>query len=106
MRKVSVVVSTLLLTLALPVFAQSASTPRIDARAENQQRRIDNGVKDGSLTPREAANAQRRENKLKGDVAAAKADGKVTPQERKRLRAEENRNSRKIYRKRHNAAKQ
>ena len=35
--------------------AQTTSTPRIDKRQENQERRIDQGVKSGELTKQEAA---------------------------------------------------
>ena len=42
---------------ALPGYAlaQTTSTPRIDKRQENQERRIDQGVKSGELTKKEAA---------------------------------------------------
>lgn len=94
----------LLLTamLAGQAFAQ-ANTPRIDKRQENQQRRIDNGVKSGALTAKETNTLDKREAKIEADKDAAKADGKVTKVERKKLKHEENKTSRAIYRKKHNA---
>ncbi len=77
-------------------------TPVINQRQRNQQRRIRQGVKSGSLTPREARTLERREAKIQADKKAAKSDGVVTPQERRKLRREENRTSRAIYRKKHN----
>ena len=81
--------------------AQTA-TSRLDQREANQQQRINQGVATGQLTPREATNLQRRQDKLNANEARAKADGVVTPAERRRLQREANRNSRKIYNKKHN----
>ncbi len=87
--------------------AQSTATPKreaqVERRAERQQKRIDKGVATGKMTPQEAAHAEKREAKLQGDIAKAEADGKITKKEQVKLNAEENRNSRKIYRKKHNA---
>ena len=102
-------IQTLILALAVTAgaalsgtaFAQTA-TPRLDQREANQQQRINQGVASGQLTPREAGNLQRRENRLHANEARAKADGVVTPQERRHLQREANHNSRKIYHKKHN----
>jgi opacity protein-like surface antigen len=102
-------IQTLLLALAVTAgaalssaaFAQTA-TPKLDQREANQQNRINQGVATGQLTQREANNLQRRENKLNANEARAKADGVVTPAERRRLQREANHNSRKIYHKKHN----
>lgn len=91
----------LLGALTLPAFAQTPATPNLDKREANQQRRIDQGVQSGQLTPREAARLERREAKLNADEAKAKADGVVTPKERARLQAEANHNSRAIAREKH-----
>ncbi len=82
-------------------FAQTA-TPNLDQREANQQQRINQGVATGQLTPREANNLQRSQNKLNADEARAKADGVVTRGERRRLQREARHNSRKIYNKKHN----
>lgn len=89
------------------LMAQDTTTPKreaqVERRAARQQKRIDKGVASGQMTPKEAAHAEKREAKLQGDVAKAEADGKVTRKEQAKLNAEENRNSRKIHRKKHNA---
>lgn len=83
-------------------FAQT-KTPRINKRQENQQQRIAQGVKSGELTAKETEHLEAREAKIQSDKKMAKADGKVTAQERSRLRREENRTSRAIYHQKHDA---
>jgi hypothetical protein len=101
--------SALILAASTTVFAQApagpakdpAATPGIDKRIDNQQKRIDEGVKSGELNRREATRLQAGEDKLKADTAAAKADGVVTKDERRALNQEANRNSRAIAREKH-----
>lgn len=102
MKTKSLLATILLSAFAVSAFAQT-NTPRIDQRQENQQKRIDNGVKSGALTAKETNNLDKREAKLEADKEAAKADGKVTAKERKKLKREENRDSKAIYKKKHNA---
>ena len=78
------------------------STPVIDQRAANQEKRIANGQASGQLTNKEAANLEKREVKLNNDIAKAKSDGTVTAKEKAKLTHEENKDSRKIHRKKHN----
>lgn len=101
MKTKSLVASLLLSAFAVSAFAQT-NTPKIDQRQENQQQRIDNGVKSGALTAKETNNLDKREAKIEADKTAAKADGKVTPAERRKLKREENKTSKAIYRKKHN----
>jgi hypothetical protein len=82
------------------VFAQT-NTPGIDKREANQERRIQQGEQSGALTDREAARLERREARLDRHEAKAEADGVVTRKERMALRAEERRDSRAIYRQKH-----
>lgn len=97
---VSVLVATL---FAIPVFAQNTNTPNIDKRQERQQKRIAAGVQSGELTAKEAGNLEKREARIEADKQAAKADGNVTKAERAKLQHEENRASKKIFQKKHNA---
>ena len=93
--------------------APSTTTPpdqkpaTVNQRLENQKDRIQAGVKDDQLTKGEATH-------LKADDAAVRAqervyrkanDGKLTTGEKKQLNRELNRNSRQIYRDRHNNRK-
>lgn len=89
-------------TIASASFAQT-KTPVIKERQENQQKRIAEGVKSGELTAKETEHLEGREAKIQADKKAAKADGVVTRQERAKLRREENRTSRAIYRQKHDA---
>jgi len=77
-------------------------TPVVDQREQNQEKRIDQGVKSGELTNGEAAKVEAQQAKIKTDEAKAKSDGKVTKKERAKLKREQNRASRNIYRKKHN----
>ena len=80
----------------------SSKTPVINKRQKRQQQRIANGVKSGQLTAGETARLEAREAKIQHDKKVAKSDGTVTPAERRKLRREENRASRKIYQLKHN----
>ena len=105
MQRNLLIAAILATAFAAPAFAQNTATPKIDQRQENQQNRIANGIKSGELTAKETQNLEKREVKIEGDKQAAKADGKVTGAERRKLTREENRASRAIYRKKHNARK-
>lgn len=84
-----------------PVVKNSVATPGLDQRQVNQQKRIEQGVASGQLTPKETARLGKRESKLEADKQTAKADGKVTPQERKQLQREANHDSKAIYQQKH-----
>ncbi len=81
-------------------FAQTA-TPVIKEQQENQHDRIQNGVKTGSLTRREAARMRNRENATHQEIKEAKADGVVTPEERVDIKHDQAQNSKAIYRQKH-----
>jgi hypothetical protein len=72
----------------------------------NQQDRIANGVKNGSLTPRETAHLENREANLNRTIAADRRgdDGHLTAGEKASINQRQNRISRGIYRDKHNAA--
>ena len=98
-----------LIVAALPAlaFAQATpATPGIDKREANQERRIQQGVKSGELTPREANRMERGQAKVQRMEAKAKADGVVTTQERKRITHEQNQQSRRIEREKHDRQRQ
>ena len=77
-------------------------TPGVDARQSRQQLRIDNGVASGALTPAEEARLQSGQARVDRMESRFKADGVVTRWERARLHGVQDRQSRKIYRKKHN----
>jgi len=87
-------------TLATTAFA---GTPREERREARQQARIGQGVASGQLTPRETVRLERGEQHIDRMEARAKAnDGKIGPAERARINRAQNRESRRIYRLKHN----
>jgi hypothetical protein len=76
----------------------------IHARRENQQDRIAQGVKNGSLTPAETARLETREKNLNKTIRADRAgnNGKLTTKEKMQINNRQNRISRSIYRDKHN----
>jgi hypothetical protein len=87
--------------VAFPASAQVQSTPRVDQRQVNQERRIEQGVKSGSLNEKEAARLEKGQAHVQKMENKAVADGKVTKKERERLEHAQNNQSRKIYRQKH-----
>lgn len=82
--------------------AGPADTPGVDNRQARQEARIDNGIANGSLTPGEAARLEAGQARVDRLENRFKADGVVTRRERARLHGAQNRQSRKIFRKKHN----
>lgn len=66
----------------------AANTPGIDNREYQIGQRIDEGVRSGRITPREARRLERREREIARHEAFFKSDGVVTRQERRQLRDE------------------
>jgi uncharacterized membrane protein YebE (DUF533 family) len=91
-------------TLAFSALAQT-STPNIDQRQANQAARIEQGKATGTLSKREAARMEAGQAKVAGMKAGAAADGKVTRAERKAIQKEQNKQSRRIYRQKHDGNK-
>jgi Skp family chaperone for outer membrane proteins len=98
--KMKALVAALALSVVGLAMAQPA-TPNLDKREAHQQQRINQGVASGQLNAKEANRLQQRESKLAADEAAAKADGKVTRAERRRLQREADRDSRAIHKQKH-----
>lgn len=73
---------------------------QVNRREERQQQRIGNGVKNGTLTPKQTANLERREANLQNREQAdmAKHNGHLTKREQANLNRRENRISRSIAR--------
>jgi hypothetical protein len=90
--------------LALAMSAASAQTNAADTvqRDVNQQTRIEQGLKDGSLSTREAARLEQEQSRIDRLQARDLADGKLTPAERARLKAAQDKASRDIAAARHN----
>jgi hypothetical protein len=84
----------------------SASSQRMQADVQrniNQQQRIEQGVRSGSLTNRETAKLERGESRIDRKEARAAADNHVGAGEQRRIQKAENRESRRIHREKHDA---
>jgi len=84
----------------------SASSQRMQTdvqRNVNQQQRVQNGMDNGSLTNREAGSLERGQAHVDRREANAAASGHVSAREQRGIQRSENRQSRRIYRKKHNA---
>ncbi len=111
---------TLALTTALAftpaaLFAQTTAAPStptnrpsLNQHKENQQDRIGQGVTSGQLTPRESSHLEHQESGINKEERGMKAqdNGHLTRQDRSALRSQQNTESKRIYRDKHNARKQ
>jgi hypothetical protein len=72
---------------------------QVNGREENQQQRIGNGVKNGTLTSQQTANLEKREtsvqNREKKDMS--EHNGHLTKAEQKGINRQQNRISKSIY---------
>jgi hypothetical protein len=80
----------------------------VGQRSENQQDRIAQGVKSGQLTAGEAAHLENNEAKINQEVRSDRAanGGKLTAKEKAKVNRQQNRQSRQIYRDKHNGRHQ
>jgi hypothetical protein len=114
-RKTKMNVKAILLAAAvtlapIAMTAQTTPTPgkhdhNIHQRQINQRKRIANGVKSGQLTRREARTLKRQHRAINREARAMRAqnNGRLTRQDRKTIHRQQNQESRRIYRKKHNA---
>jgi hypothetical protein len=101
------------LTLApAAIFAQATPTPGqhdydINQRKENQQDRVAQGVKSGQLTPGETSRLEHQEAGINKEERGMRAqdNGHLTQADRKVLHQQQNQESRRIYRAKHNGKK-
>ena len=89
-----------------PAFAHAED--RVDARRENQQDRIAQGVKSGQLTAGETARLENKEAKLNHEIRHDRRvnGGNLTNKEKAQINRQQNRVSEQIYDYKHNARKQ
>jgi hypothetical protein len=98
------VMGALLLGGASNLLAQN----EINERQRNQQKRIGEGVENGSLTPAETARLEKQEAAIHHEVKTERKanGGTLTAQERRQVNRQQNRESRRIYRQKHDAQHQ
>jgi hypothetical protein len=75
----------------------------VNGREENQQQRIANGAKNGTLTPKQTAHLENRENHVENREKAdmAKNGGHLTKAEQRGINRQQNRISRSIAKDKH-----
>jgi len=82
--------------------AVSMAGPRgINYRERREQQRINQGIRSGELTRREAARLEAGLARIRINERLARRDGVITPRERARLDRELNRESRAIHHQKH-----
>ena len=106
MKAIHVVLATVLVSLPAVGFAQTTKYERhhINARKTDQQDRIAQGVKSGQLTPGETAKLEKQEKGINQEERGMRAEGNghLTAQDRHTLAAQQNQESARIYRDKHN----
>ena len=106
MRRIvtSMMMTALLLGGVSNVLAQN----QINERQRNQQKRIGEGVENGSLTPAETARLEKQEAAIHHEVKTERKanGGKLTAQERRQVNRQQNRESKRIYRQKHDGQHQ
>jgi hypothetical protein len=97
--------------LSAPAMAQDVpGHPRvneIDQRLDHQENRIDNGVKDGQISPGQTIRDEKRDEKVQQQLSRdeAKHGGHITKREQRRMNHELNKNSHDIHHQRHHGWK-
>jgi hypothetical protein len=90
--------------------AQTQARPgnEVNARDREQQKRIGEGLENGSLTTGEASKLENKETKLNAEQRNMRAEngGKLTPAEKAKVNAQQNKVSKQIYRSKHNSRRQ
>ena len=91
--------------LTVLAVAPGAGAATVNQRQERQQDRIEQGVKSGELTVREAARLEREQGRIQAEEKAFRSDGKLSKRERAKLQRDLNKSSRGIHREKHDAQK-
>ena len=101
MKLAALALTSALVLTSSAAFAQSRA---INQRKDDQQDRIAQGVRSGQLTPRETAHLERQESRINREEHYMRAEdhGGLTTQDRRILTHQQNRESRRIYRDKHN----
>jgi hypothetical protein len=110
MKVFTAVLASALFIAPAAMFAQTptpgAHDYNINQRKADQQGRIANGVKSGQLTAGETSRLEHQEAGINREERGMRAqdNGHLTKQDRRTIHAQQNQESRRIYRDKHNAA--
>jgi hypothetical protein len=92
-----------ILCAAVVLLPLSARAGEIQNRLDRQQGRINQGIHNGSISPKEARNLKRREASIRAERARdIRSGGKFTQAEKRHLNRRLNRTSNSIYHDKHN----
>ena len=102
---ISLMMGAMLLGTVSTVVAQDNT---INERQRNQQKRIGEGVENGSLTAGEAARLEKQEAAIHHEVKTERKanGGTLTAQERRQVTRQQNRESKRIYKQKHDGQHQ
>jgi len=91
---------------SMMLMAGSAFAAEVDRREADQQVRINQGVRDGALTPRETNKLERQEGQIRRETRRDRAanGGKLTAGEKAKINRQQNHISRQIRRDKTNGA--
>jgi methionine-rich copper-binding protein CopC len=108
MRFVTAVLASTLVIAPAAMIAQTTPTPgahdyNINQRKVDQQDRIANGVKNGKLSAGQTAHLEHQEAGINKEERGMRAqdNGHLTKQDRQTIHAQQNQESRRIYRDKH-----
>jgi methionine-rich copper-binding protein CopC len=108
MRFFTAVLASTLVIAPAAMIAQTTPTPgahdyNINQRKVDQQDRIANGVKNGKLTAGQTAHLEHQEAGINKEERGMRAqdNGHLTKQDRQTIHAQQNQESRRIYRDKH-----
>jgi hypothetical protein len=91
--------------LAAPALMNAQSNHEINQRKVNQQDRIAQGIRSGQLTPGETAHLERQERGINREERGMRAanNGRLTSADRHLINHQQNAESHRIYRDKHNS---
>jgi hypothetical protein len=100
----NIMAAALLLGSVTATFAADEKDGKIAQRKENQQKRIGNGVKNGSMTPKETAKAEKQESNLNREIRTDRKQngGNLTNNQKQQVNQQQNKLSKEIYTDKHN----
>jgi hypothetical protein len=108
MKFVTAVLASTLVIAPAAMIAQTTPTPgahdyNINQRKVDQQDRIANGVRNGQLNARQTAHLEHQEAGINREERGMRAqdNGHLTKQDRRTIHAQQNQESRRIYRDKH-----
>jgi hypothetical protein len=103
MKKIMLILS-MSMFISLVSYAQE-HTPRVNARQDAQQSRIQHGKNGGELTHKETALLKGEQKKIRRTERRAKADGNITMKERRLIDRKQDRANRHIRKAKNNDVK-